>query len=296
MSLRVAAIGLGNMGGPMARNVVDAGFPTTVFDIDADKAAAVGGADTAPDIAAAVADADLVMTSLPGPVQVRAVGDELFAAMRAGSTWLDLSTNDLGCARALVGPAADAGVELLDGPVTGGAEGAEAGTLSVLVGGDAAVHARALPVLETIGDRHDLLGPYGAGYVAKIASVSLCYLQSVCLTEALLLGTKGGVDPAMMLDIIQHSTGRSYVADRYGPEILNGGYDDSFDLGLALKDLRLATDLGDAVDATTPFMRHVLDLYRGAEATFGATAPHLIAMQSLERANDLLLHETGDTR
>ena len=123
-------------------------------------------------------------------------------------------------------------------------------------------HARCTEVFDAIGDSYDLIGPYGAGYVAKIAQVMLCYLNSVCLTEALLLGVKGGVDPAQMLDIIQHSTGRSYVADRYGPEILNGGYDNTFHLGLAKKDLHLALALADRVGASLPFTADVTPLRR----------------------------------
>ncbi len=288
---RVAFIGLGNMGGPMARNVVAAGFSTTVFDPDAAKVEAVIGATAATSAVDAARNAEIVLTSLPGPTEVRSVGEELLAAMLPGSIWLDLSTNDIECARSLAATAAAAGVHLLDGPVTGGAEGAEAGTLSVLVGGDEATHTRAIPVLAAIGSRFDLIGPHGAGYVAKIASVSLCYLQSVCLTEALLLGVKGGVDPGRMLDIIQHSTGRSYVADRYGPEILSGGYDDTFDLKLAVKDLRLASELGAVVGTTLPFMDQVFDLYRDAEKSFGGDTPHLLAMQMLERMNDLILHK-----
>ena len=289
----VLFVGLGNMGNPMARNLITAGFDLVAADLDPAKTAPLVdlGATATTTIADAAATADIVMTSLPGPAQVEAVGLELFGSLRPTAIWIDLSTNDLDCARRLEAAASERGVDLLDAPVTGGAEGAEAGTLSVLVGGDPQVHARALPVLESIGSRYALLGPYGAGYVAKIASVSLCYLHSVCLTEALLLGVKGGVSPASMLDVIQHSTGRSYVADRYGPEILSGGYDDTFALELAVKDLRLASEMATTVGAELPFTERVLDLYRSTVDTYGAAAPHLIAMQAIERSNDLVLHE-----
>ena len=291
-ALRLAFIGLGNMGGPMARNLCSAGFAVTVADLDPVKVAHVvaHGAVAAPDAVGAVIDADVVLTSLPGPRQDRDVGERIVPRMRQGATWIDLSTNDLDCARHIEVLAGDR-ITVLDAPVSGGAEGAEAGTLTVLVGGDAAVHARCLPVFEAIGDRYDLLGPHGAGYVAKIAQVMLCYLNSVCLTEALLLGVKGGVAPDKMLDIVQHSTGRSYVADRYGPELLNGGYDDTFDLGLASKDLRLALQLAELVGAELPFTRDVSTLYERAEAEFGFSAPHLVAMQCIERDNGLILHE-----
>ncbi len=292
--MRIAFIGLGNMGGPIARNVVTAGFDTVVCDLDPDKVAALvaGGAVAARGPAAAAADADIVLTSLPGPAQIRTVGDDIFPAMRQRAIWADLSTNDLDCAHHLATTAARYGIDVLDAPVSGGAEGAEAGTLTVMVGGERGVYERCLPVLRAIGVNIDLLGPHGAGYVAKIAQVMLCYLNSVCLTEALILGVKGGVEPAKMLDIIRNSTGRSYVADRYGPELLNGGYDDTFDLGLAAKDLRLALALADTVGADLRFTAEVSDLYALAEAEFGFDAPHLMAMRAIERNNDLVLHRS----
>ena len=292
--MRLLFIGLGNMGAPMAHNLLAAGIELSVFDTDVEKTAPLitAGAASVSSVAEGAAHADVVMTSLPGPAQVESVGAELFASLNPDSVWIDLSTNDLACARRLEAQAAEVDVQLLDGPVTGGAEGAAAGTLSLLVGGDEEVHARCTPIFEAIASRYALLGPYGAGYVAKISSVTLCYTQSVCLTEALLLGAKGGVDPAAMLDVIQHSTGRSYVADRYGPEILNGGYDDTFALELAVKDLRLASEMAAQVGADLTFSQSVLDLYRSTVDTFGADAPHLIAMQAIERRNDLIFHQS----
>jgi len=292
---RIAFVGLGNMGGHMARHIINAGYETVIADLDPAKVRALvdAGATAADSAVDAARNADIVFTSLPGPKQVRHVGLDMLAIMPPGATWIDLSTNDLTCAREIAAVAATAGVDLLDAPVTGGAEGAEAGTLTVLVGGDATTYERCRPVLTCIGERIDLLGPHGAGYVAKIAQVSLCYLHSVCLTEALLLGVKGGVEPNKMLDIVRSSTGRSYVADLYGPEILNGGYDDTFALELAAKDLRLAMDLAADVGAELPFMGDVSAFYDRAVEDFGPEAPHLIAVQNIERRNDLILHEVA---
>ncbi|NNF53663.1 MAG: NAD(P)-dependent oxidoreductase [Acidimicrobiales bacterium] len=295
---RVAFIGLGNMGAPMARNLIAAGFQTSVSDLDATKmnALVTAGGTAAKSVAMAASAADVVFTSLPGPSQVRTVAEELLPAMEPGGVWIDLSTNDLVCAR-VIGPMAEThGVELLDAPVSGGVEGAVAGTLTVMVGGDESTFSRCRPLFEAIGERIELLGPHGAGYVAKIAQVMLCYLNSVCLTEALVLGAKGGVAPAKMLDIIRNSTGRSYVADQYGPEILSGRYDDTFDLGLAAKDLRLTMELAHAVGARLDFTQAVSDLYATAEASFGFSAPHLMAMQEIERQNELVLSETIPTK
>ncbi len=292
---RVVFVGLGNMGDPMARNLIAAGFQTTVSDLDAAKVRALvtaGGTAASSSIAAAVGDADVVVTSLPGPRQVHMVAEEILPAMQAGAVWIDLSTNDLACAQLIRAMAVEHGIELLDAPVSGGVEGAGAGTLTIMVGGDQRTFTRCLPLFEAIGERIELLGPHGAGYVAKIAQVMLCYLNSVCLTEALVLGAKGGVEPAKMLDIIRNSTGRSYVADQYGPEILNGKYDDTFDLGLAAKDLRLTMELAHTVGARLDFTQAVADLYAAAETSFGFGAPHLMAMQEIERHNGLILSET----
>lgn len=293
---KVGFVGLGNMGGPMARNLVTAGWNVAVADLDPAKVDAVVavGASASPSAVDLAAECDVVLTSLPGPRQVRAVGEDILAAMSAGATWIDLSTNDLDCSRDMQARAAQASVLLLDAPVTGGAEGAEAATLTVLVGGPESVFDRSLPVLSSIGSRVELLGPSGAGYVAKIASVSLCYTQSICLTEALLLGARGGVVPERMLEVIQNSTGRSYVADLYGPEILNGGYDDTFALELAAKDLRLAMELGDTVGARLPFMSQVTEFYAETVEQYGADAPHLMAVKALEEANDLILHQAAE--
>lgn len=291
--LTVACIGLGNMGGHMARNLVAAGLDVVAADLDPSKVRSLveAGARPARSPADAVDGADLVMTSLPGPKQIEAVAAEILPAMRAGSIWVELSTGDLDCARRIGSLAAKVQVGVLDAPVSGGWEGAEAGTLTVLVGGETDSFETALPVLDIIGSKIEHLGPHGAGYVTKISQVMLCYLNSVCLTEALILGVKGGVDPAKMLDIIQNSTGRSYVAERYGPEILNGRYDETFDLGLAVKDLRLATGLASSVQAELSFTAEVLALYARAEERYGYDAPHLLAVQMIEDVNDLVLHQ-----
>ncbi len=290
---RVTFIGLGNMGGPMAHNIIASGFRTVVVDLDPNKSAPlveVGGRlGSQPEVA--VADADVVFTSLPGPAQIKQLGAAILPAMRPGSVWIDLSTNNLACGKKMASLAAEHGVDFLDAPVSGGVEGAAAGTLTIMIGGNAAVVARCRTVLKPLGSRIEHVGPSGAGYVAKISQVMLCYLNSVCLTEALVLGAKGGVDPAKMLDIIRTSTGRSYVADQYGPEILNGDYDDTFDLGLAAKDLRLALELGGDVGASLEFTQLVSDLYARAEESFGFSAPHLIAMQLIERQNGVLLSQ-----
>lgn len=289
----LAVIGLGNIGGGVARNLVAAGHAVAVVDLDPDKVAALValGASAAASPAEAAAAVDVVFTSLPGPKQIAAVGAEMVAAMRPGATWIEMSTNDLETAKSLAELCAHAGVHLIDAPVSGGPEGAEAGTLSIFVGGDDEPVADVAGLLHDVGSKVDHLGPGGAGIVAKIAQVTLCYTQTVTLIEALLLGVKGGVAPDKMLDLIQNSAGTSYCATAYGPEILAGTYDASFPLSHAAKDMRLAMEMAETMGVELPFTRDVAALYAEAEAVFGSDAAHCLAAQLIERKNNLLLHE-----
>ena len=298
----VAVIGLGNIGGGVARNLARAGYTVRAADLDPHKVDAVvreGGiaAESAID---AATGADVVFTSLPGPAHIMsiAIGNEgdaadngILSVMKPTSIWAELSTNDLDTARKLSAECVEVGVRLIDAPVSGGPEGAEAGSLSIFVGGAKDDVSAVMSLLEVIGGKVDHLGEHGTGVVAKIAQVTLCYTQTVMLIEAMLLGVKGGIEPAKMLDLIQHSAGSSYCATAYGPEILAGTYDVSFPLGHAAKDMRLAMDLASTIDADLPFMARVAELYERAEAEYGSNAAHLLAAQLIEKQNDTILHQ-----
>jgi 3-hydroxyisobutyrate dehydrogenase-like beta-hydroxyacid dehydrogenase len=283
------------MGNPMAENLVRNGqHQVKVFDIDlarSDNLVALG-ALRADSLVDAVEDADIVMTSLPGPRQIEAVAfadDGLFANLKADVTWIELSTNNLEVAAKIKSSADTTGIQILDAPVSGGDEGARAGNLTILVGGEKTVFDFCLPILEIIGERITLLGPHGAGYSAKIAQVVLCYLHSLALSEAMMLGVRGGVDPAQMLSIIQNSTGKSYVADRYGPPILNGDYDPSFTVGLAHKDMKLAREMAQNLGISLPMCDLTTDTYARAIETYGFEANHLKAVRLLEEDNNTFL-------
>lgn len=293
--MNIGFIGLGVMGNPMAQNLQRSGqHQLTVYDIDTTRCASLAalGARLAADVSEAVRDADVVMTSLPGPQQIEALalGDTgMIAQMQRGSVWIDLSTNNLVVAEKIRTAAGARAIDILDAPVSGGDEGARAGNLTILVGGAQAVFERCLPLLEIIGERVTLLGAHGAGYSAKIAQVVLCYLHSLALSEALMLGVKGGVEPRQMLDIIQNSTGRSYVADRYGPPILNGDYDPSFTVGLAHKDMKLAVEMAASLGIRLPLCELTTDTYARALETYGFDANHLRAVRLLEEDNNTFL-------
>lgn len=285
--MKIAFIGLGVMGGPMAANLVRAGYDVTCVDLNREKVAALEelGAVAAASAGQAARTADLVMTSLPGPHQVRALGlaeDGIIASMPDGAAWVDLSTNNRDVGQDLLKASMAKGTRLMDAPISGGSEGAEAGTLTVLVGGEAADFQALRPVFEVIGDKIEHLGPHGAGYAAKIAQVVLCYVHTLALSEALILGVKGGVSADKMLDIIQGSTGTSYVSKRYGSHILNGDYDPSFTLELALKDMRLARELADSVGITLPLCDRTTETYATACEAFGGARNHLMAVKVLE--------------
>ena len=297
--MKIGFVGLGVMGSPMAQNLQRSGdHQLSVFDLEPARCDAVCalGARRVESVADAVSEVDVVMTSLPGPRQIEAVAlgaGGLLAAMRRGASWIDLSTNNTGVATRIRQAAGDVGIDILDAPVSGGDEGARAGNLTVLVGGEQSVFERCLPVLQVIGERITLLGPHGAGYSAKIAQVVLCYLHSLALSEALMLGVKGGVEVGQMLSIIQNSTGRSYVADRYGPPILNGDYDASFTLGLAHKDMKLARDMARDLGIRLPMCELTTDTYARALDSYGFDANHLMAVRLLEEDNNTFLQAPG---
>ena len=293
--MNIAFIGLGVMGNPMCANLLRSGrFEVNIYDIDRSKAEnlVAMGARQAASIAEAVAGADRVLTSLPGPEQVRQVAVEpggLFDSAAKGAVWIDFSTNSLEVCDMLVAQAGKCGVHFLDAPVSGGDEGASAGTLTILVGGSMPVFRDCLEMLRMLGSEVSFLGPSGAGYSAKIAQVVLCYIHSLALSEALLLGVKGGVGADRMLDIIRKSTGKSYVSDRYGPCILSGDYDPSFTLGLALKDMRLAQDAAKKLDLNLPMCDLAASTYSRAVEEFGRAGNHLKAVRLLEQDSGTFL-------
>ena len=293
--MKIGFIGLGIMGSPMAQNLLNCGeHHLVVYDVDAEKAKTllVQGAAQGRSIADTVQEADVILTSLPGPKQITdvAFGDYgIVANIKKQAVWIDLSTNNLETAKRIHQASLKYDFDILDAPVSGGDEGARAGNLSILVGGDLAVFNRYISVLQCIGERISHLGPHGAGYSAKIAQVVLCYLHSLALSEALMLGVKGGVDTTAMLNIIQNSTGRSYVADRYGPPILSGDYDPSFTVGLAHKDMYLAQQMADNLGISLPMCDLTTATYSRAVEKYGYNANHLKAVRLLEEDNQTFL-------
>lgn len=268
----IAFIGVGNMGGPMARNLLKAGHALTAFDlsIGAVELTVQAGAVRAESANAAVADADCVVTMLPAGHHVRSVylDDGVLAHAKKGALLIDSSTIDVESARTVHSEADKAGFAFLDAPVSGGTGGAEAGTLTFMCGGFEDTFARARPILEAMGKRVILAGGAGAGQAAKICNNMLLAISMIGTCEAFVLGEKLGLDPQKLFDIASTSSGQCWSLSTYCPvpgpvpaSPANRGYAGGFAAALMLKDLKLAQAAAQSVGAPTPLGAEAAQLY-----------------------------------
>ena len=250
--MKVGFIGVGNMGGPMCRNIIKrSNHQVTVFDLNpaALKACTDAGGTAAKSVAEATKGADLVMTSLPMPKHVEAValGDNgILANISKGQTFIDLSTNAPSMVKKIGEAFAAKGIPMLDAPVSGGTTGAEAATIAIMVGGDKKVFDDALPVLQSFSANVIHMGALGNGTVAKLVNNMLSFCNMAALCEGMMLGTKYGLDPEKLLHVISTSSGNSNAIRNFTLRAMKNFYDPpSFALDLAYKDLHLALELGD---------------------------------------------------
>jgi 3-hydroxyisobutyrate dehydrogenase-like beta-hydroxyacid dehydrogenase len=250
--MKVGYIGVGNMGGPMCRNIIKrSNHQVTVFDLNpaAVKTCTDLGGTAAKSLAEVTRGADVVMTSLPMPKDVEAVtlGDNgILANIVRGQTFIDLSTNAPSMVKK-IGAAMEAkGIAMLDAPVSGGTTGAEAATIAIMVGGDRKVFDDALPVLQSFSANVIHMGGLGCGTVAKLVNNMLSFCNMAALCEGMMLGTGYGLDPEKLLQVISSSSGNSNAIKNFTLRALPGHYaPPSFALDLAYKDLHLALELGD---------------------------------------------------
>ncbi|HZS66838.1 MAG TPA: NAD(P)-dependent oxidoreductase [Burkholderiales bacterium] len=238
--MRVAFIGLGTMGGHMARNLQRAGHELRAHDLR--RVEGFNWFASAPD---AVQGCELIFTSVPGPDEVDAVAAKLKPVLRSGTAWFDLSTNSPSRVRRLHGELAKQGVQFLDAPVSGGPTGAQSGKLAIWVGGDRATYERHESVLRAIGDQPLYIGAIGAGTVAKLAHNCGSFAIHAAMAEVFTLGVKAGVDPLSLFRALrQGASGRKRTFDRLAEHFLPGKYDPAaFSLRLAHKDAKLALEL-----------------------------------------------------
>jgi 3-hydroxyisobutyrate dehydrogenase len=250
--MKVGFIGVGNMGGPMCRNIIKrSNHQVTVFDLNpaAVKTCTDLGGTAAKSIAEVTKGADVVMTSLPMPKDVEAVtlGDNgILANIAKGQTFIDLSTNAPSMVKKIGAAMAAKGIAMLDAPVSGGTTGAEAATIAIMVGGDKKVFDDALPVLQSFSANVIHMGGLGSGTVAKLVNNMLSFCNMAALCEGMMLGTGYGLEPEKLLQVISSSSGNSNAIKNFTLRALPGHYSPpSFALDLAYKDLHLALELGD---------------------------------------------------
>ena len=245
--MRVGFIGLGTMGASIALNAMKGGFALTVHDVrkEAAEPHIKGGATWAESVEDAGRDADVVLTSLPGPKEVKAVAEGLIKTMRPGTVWFDLSTNSPTVVRELHARFAEKKVSVLDAPVSGGPSGAKSGKMALWVGGDQGEFERCRKVLDAVGDQVIYIGAIGAGSVAKLVHNCAGYAMQLALAELFTMGVKAGVEPLPLWAAIrQGALGRKRSFDRMGDQFLQGNFDPpAFALALAHQDVTLATEL-----------------------------------------------------
>ncbi|MDF2621643.1 MAG: 3-hydroxyisobutyrate dehydrogenase [Xanthobacteraceae bacterium] len=252
---RIAFIGLGNMGLPMSRNLLAAGFEVIGYDLSprARTAAAESGVELASSAAEAAGQADCVITMLPTGQDVREAylaDGGLLAASRPGTLLIDSSTISSSVTVEVAAVLRAAGRRMLDAPVSGGTPRAQAGTLTFMVGGDAEDLAAARPLLEAMGQKIFHVGGNGAGHTAKLCNNMLSGICMVGTVEALALGVANGLDPAVLSDVMRNSSGANYALDRYHPYpgLMENvpsanGFEGGFRSDFQLKDMRLAKQL-----------------------------------------------------
>ncbi|MBK1868350.1 3-hydroxyisobutyrate dehydrogenase [Aestuariivirga sp. YIM B02566] len=290
--MRIAFIGLGNMGGPMAANLAAKGFAVKGFDIVAanlDKVAEQGVV-AARSAVSAVKDAEVVITMVPAGQHVLDLYRAILLPAPRGALFIDCSTIDVASAREAHAMAKGAGMQSLDAPVSGGTAGAAAATLTFMAGGDAEAFERGNPVLAAMGKRIVHCGGPGAGQAAKICNNMILGISMIAVSEAFVLAEKLGLEAQALYDVASAASGQCWSLTTYCPvpgvgpaSPADNGYKPGFAAALMLKDLALAQQAAEASGAATPLGAHAEQLYRefntagGGEKDFSAIIRHLAA-------------------
>src|SRR5262245_11254916 len=254
---RVGFVGLGLMGLPMARNLLRAGYQLTVHNRTAAKAEPLvaEGAQRADSPAEAARRADVVVTMVPDSPDVEAVvagPGGLLAGIAAGATWIDMSTISPEVTRRLGASAAERGVQSLDAPVSGGPPGAEAGTLSIMVGGRREVFEACLPLLQVLGQSVVHVGDLGAGQVTKACNQVVIAATLAGIAEALVLGARGGVDPALIRQALMGGYAGSRLLEVHGQRMIEHAFAPGFFVRLHRKDLHIVIDMARDLSVAAP--------------------------------------------
>ena len=264
--MKIAFIGLGNMGAPMATNLANAGHEVVGFDL---VAAAPVGVTMASSAIAAVKDCAAIITMLPNGAILRSVADEIIPSAQPDATFIDCSTVDVESAVAVAEQAVNAGLKAVDAPVSGGIGGAQAGTLTFMAGGSEEAFERAKPLFDIMGQKAVYCGASGSGQAAKICNNMILGISMLGVCEAFALADKLGLDQNRLFDVVSTSSGSCWSVNTYCPapgvgptSPADNDYKPGFAAELMLKDLLLSQQAAIAVDAPTPMGAKAAALYQ----------------------------------
>lgn len=281
MDGNIGFIGLGAMGEPMAARITAAGFRLTVHDADAartQRIAAAIGAGAARTPAEAAAASDILVTMLPSSAVVETVldgPDGALAGLASGSLVVEMSSGVPDTTRLLAGRAAERGIALIDAPVSGGVARAKTGELAIMAGGDAAAIDRAQPLLEAMGSSVIRTGVIGSAHAMKALNNLVSAGGFLIGIEALLIGQKFGLDPALMVDVLNVSTGmNNSTQKKFKQYVLSRRFDAGFGLDLMVKDLGIALGVAEATSTPAPFAGLCKDIWAGAQKVLGPGQDH----------------------
>lgn len=291
-SRRIGFVGLGHMGAPMAANLVRGGHHVMGYDIATDRAqrfAQTHGTRMPESLAEVGKHADVVITMLPTGREVRdaileAQGGALAANLRQGAIVIDMSSSEPVGTRMLGRDLARLDIALVDAPVSGGVPRAENATLAIMIGGDAAAVAAVKPVLTCMGKHLFEVGSLGCGHAMKALNNFLAGTSYAAAVEAIVIGRQFGLDPAVMTDVINASTGRSFASENLIKQhVLSGTFATGFALGLLAKDVKIAADLAQQIGLDAPLGRLICDLWGEARDALGGEQDHSRAWAHWER-------------
>jgi 3-hydroxyisobutyrate dehydrogenase len=275
---RVCFVGIGNMGWPMAARLVRAGFEVAVTDAVSGRARAfvdqVGGKAVA-SLTDATEEADVVLTMLPTSAHVASVVDEILPSLRAGKILVDMSSGVPAVTQKIAGDLEAIGVSVVDAPVSGGVSRAVTGELAIMTGGDAAALDRVEPMLRAMGTAIHRIGPVGAGQAMKALNNLVSAGGFLMAVEALLIGQQFGLDPSLMTDVLNASTGMNNSTQKKLKQfVLSRKFDSGFGLDLMVKDLSIALEVGRNGSAPTPFSALCREMWASAASMLGKGQDH----------------------
>nr|WP_057929895.1 NAD(P)-dependent oxidoreductase [Burkholderia ambifaria] len=296
--MKIGFIGLGTMGGPVARNIHRGGFPLVVHDIrtDAGKSFIESGAQWAATPRELLESVDVVVSMVFGPVQIEQVArgkDGLFSADCSGKYWIDLTTSDATLMRALGQEFTSRGGRAIDAPVTGSVDAAIRGDMIMFVGGEDRDIEAVRPVIEAMGEIRRV-GQHGNGYVAKLVNNLLWKVHAAAIGEAMVAAKKAGLEPEVWWEAMKGGAADSFVLNHDVPSIFAGHYDPSFPLALCLKDLGLIDALLRETGTRSELAQATHDRFREAERRYGASAGEMSVCRVIEEDAGVELRVQGD--